>query len=420
MPFWTNTTKSISSVYLVDATPRIVEGGQWFLVDAMLRNRSREVWESEGTNPWMASYHWFDLDGRLIHFEGERTPLPPGGIKPGADRMVVVRVRPPHAHGHFRLMITVVREGFCWQEKNRKAFTPAMQSIQHLRPTGRVAMNARNDLSQVVLAPVEFGQMLVLLGDEVIGQRLMTTGSFEETDIIEVTAFLKENFQFQPECFVDIGANIGTHLIFAIKSGLFSKAIGFEADSVNYTLLKCNVLLNGVEAQSDLYQVALSDSVGQAQLELSPTNFGDHRIRSVTDGNRSCYNEQERETRPIVCNTLDGVLAESGISLNSGCLVWIDTQGHEGRILSAAPKALGPTAAKFVILELWPYGLERSGGPGAYFEFLSRCRFIYDIGTENWQTKGRRELQDIKNLYDVLLTPEHHGGISHTNLLCIL
>lgn len=722
-------------MYLVDAMPRTVEGGQWFLLDAMFRNKSGDSWDSEDANPWMASYHWFDLDGRLVQFEGERTPLPPGGIKPGADAAVAVRVRAPHAHGHFRLMITVVREGVCWQETNRDAFTPAMQSFLLLRPSEAFGMNTGNtlgkthwdgleesfrvhmtascgdtdripkvdnagevfyrngelvqrmhegslvaaggyygewmkeiitrlqghhepqeelifhhvlkhvrkgalmvelgcfwayysnwflgavdgsralciepdanhlavgaknlslnrrsaklvnaaiggtcsesvsfrresdgvtasvptwnfervveaverekidvlhmdvqgaelpflasmskfalgelvrflivsthhlqisgshtthrdciaqliglgasilcehtveesfsgdglivasfspqdaalafpeislnraenslfgrvperarggekeilrepltpvraqDLSQAVLTPVEFGQMLVLSGDEVIGQRLLAAGTFEETDVLEVTTFLEENFKFQPECFVDIGANIGTHLIFSITSGLFSKAIGFEADSVNYTLLTCNVLLNGIAAQSDLYHVALSDRAGLAQLEVSPTNFGDHRIRGAGGGSRSYYREQERQTRPVVCDTLDGVLAEAGISLNSGCLVWVDTQGHEGRILAAAPNAVGPSGAKYVVLELWPYGLQRSGGPTTYFEFLSRCRFIYDIGTENWQTEGGRDLQDIKNQYCLMLTSEHHGGVSHTNLLCIL
>lgn len=720
---------------MADTATLAVEPGQLFIVAAKLRNRSGDLWASEGPNPWMASYHWFDIDGRVIQFEGERTPLPPGGIQTGAEAPVSVRVRAPHVHGHLRLMVTVVREGVCWQEANPNAFAPALQSVLLLKPSapfnisagsvsartqwdgmeesfrvhmtlscrdseripkvdnagevfcqdgelvqrmhegslvaaggyygawmkeiitrlrghhepqeelifhhllkhlrkgalivelgcfwayysnwflgavegsralciepdsnnlavgaknlslnrrsarlvnaaiaaefsesipfrresdgviesvpcwnfervinevgreaidvlhidaqgaelsfitsmpradleklvrflivsthhfdisgshtmhrdciaqligmgarilcehtveesfsgdglivasfapadaglnfpaisrnraedslfGRARERVRNvetrvfkdpltpaggdGLSKAVLAAVKFGQMFVLPEDQVIGRSLLSAGTFEESQIKEVTSFLKEKFRFQAKCFVDIGANIGTHLVFSLKSRLFPKAIGFEADPVNFRLLKSNVLLNGVSAQSDLYQVALSDRVGMALLEVSPTNFGDHRIRGAGGAGLSCYQEQERETRPVVCDTLDGVLAEAGITLDSGCLVWIDTQGHEGRILAAAPRSVGPDGAKYVVLELWPYGIERSGGPAAYFEFLSRCRLIYDLGGENWQSRGSRELGDVKTQYFSMLSPGFNGGVSHTNLLCIL
>ena len=131
----------------------------------------------------------------------------------------------------------------------------------------------------VQLARASYGPMLTFEADTVIGHSLRTTGTFQEAKIQEVSQFLVRKYAFQPETFVDIGANIGTHLVFALKEAGYQEGFGIEPDVNNFRLLLCNVLLNGLEGRTSLFNLALSDDIGWAELELSTENFGDHRIR---------------------------------------------------------------------------------------------------------------------------------------------
>lgn len=42
-----------------------------------------------------------------------------------------------------------------------------------------------------------------------------------------------------------------------------------------------------------------------------------------------------------------------------GTLIWMDTQGFEGHILTGASKALAKRTP--LVIELWPYGMKRAG-----------------------------------------------------------
>ncbi len=91
------------------------------------------------------------------------------------------------------------------------------------------------------LAKTSYGNMWVYENDEVIGRNLITNGSFQEEKIVEVMVFLKNKYKFSPDHFVDIGANIGTHSIYALKCGHFKRVMAFEPVEDNFYLLKKNL-----------------------------------------------------------------------------------------------------------------------------------------------------------------------------------
>jgi len=71
------------------------------------------------------------------------------------------------------------------------------------------------------------------------------------------------------------------------------------------------------------------------------------------------YSERDRATVRVDCMRLDEFMLESGIDVADLGLVWIDTQGHEARVLAGATSVLRSRVP--VVLEYWPYALKRAG-----------------------------------------------------------
>ena len=265
------------------------------------------------------------------------------------------------------------------------------------------------------------GPMLVDTRDQVISRSLRVNGHSDEPKIAEVVRFLTRQYQFCPRTFVDIGANIGTHLIYALTNIGFDQGIGFEMDRDNFALLKCNLILNRIDERARVFHLALSDQEGEACEELSRDNFGDHRIRSRSPAGIPLNEENTRITKSIKTSTVNLFFPTHHLSVNHETLVWIDTQGHEGQILEGASKVFfAKEACPFVVIEFWPYGVNRSQGKEPLFRFLRRARAIYDIGRPDWVnlppiTLPMLELDYQKRLAET--TTQHH---SFTDLLCIL
>jgi hypothetical protein len=72
--------------------------------------------ENAGTVTWgdhvFLAYHWLDLRGNPIVWDGIRTPPPP--LRPGERAAVATRVRAPIPPGPYRLAFDLVAEGRAW------------------------------------------------------------------------------------------------------------------------------------------------------------------------------------------------------------------------------------------------------------------------------------------------------------------
>jgi len=271
----------------------------------------------------------------------------------------------------------------------------------------------------VAIAATKYGQMAVFTDDMVIGQSLLHTGAFQEEKISEVLAFLRTRYSLNPDLFVDIGANIGTHSIFALTQETFKKVIAFEPDICNARLLAKNVGINRLSSRYEFHPIALTDQPGILELELSNHNFGDHRIRPRIPASVSFGEEHERSTREISATSLDSLNDEINLDW-SNALIWMDTQGHEGPIFEGAKRFfLSPRFPKAIVAEFWPYGIERSGSKTAYLKFLTTCFAIYDLNSHEWKRGETVSVSALNNMYEVMLKStekEHHP---HTDLLLI-
>lgn len=255
--------------------------------------------------------------------------------------------------------------------------------------------------------------------DLVIGAAIRAGGQFEEQAVLETLSFLESlGENVNRTTFLDIGANIGTHNIAALKNG-FKKAICIEADCDNYKLLKVNHLLNDLDQRCvDVYS-AVSDMDGDATLELSDTNFGDHRVKVAGVGDvLAVHGEQERGTRSVPVRRLDTLLNELAIQPDQIGLAWIDTQGHEGQVLSGATSLLASPVP--LVLEFWPYGLHRAGGYKAFRAGLSQRSRYYDL-RRSLETGSpvAYGIDDLDQLFDDWLRQESSSCCPHTDLLVL-
>ncbi len=214
---------------------------------------------------------------------------------------------------------------------------------------------------------------LVSSGDRAIARELYVNGQFDFEKLEKVLRLLGPTFK--PELLLDIGANIGCICIAAVKRGLFERAIAFEPEPFNFSLLAANIHLNGLASRITPRNLALGARDGeQLVFELSKDNFGDHRVSmGEQDGQ---FDEARRERITVACESLDSQLAGSELS---GCLIWMDTQGFEGYVLQGSMRSLRRRPP--LVIEFWPYGMLRSGSYDALKQAVLEAGYtqFYDL-----------------------------------------
>ncbi|KQW42097.1 FkbM family methyltransferase [Pelomonas sp. Root662] len=193
---------------------------------------------------------------------------------------------------------------------------------------------------------------LVSSADRAIARELYVKGQFDFEKFEKVMHLLGPTFR--PALLLDIGANIGCICIAAVKRGLFERALAFEPEAFNFSLLTANIHLNGLASRVEARNMALGARDGEQLLfELSEDNFGDHRVSFGTLDGR--FSEARRERTVVRCESLDSQINGD----LQGCLIWMDTQGFEGFVLQGAARSLESRPP--LVVEFWPYGMQRNG-----------------------------------------------------------
>ena len=85
--------------------------------------------------------------------------------------------------------------------------------------------------------------------------------------------------------FVDVGANVGNHSLFAATVLNAPKVIAFEPNPAAFRILSYNVLLNKLSDRIDLRQAGLFSATGKALIDRSvERNLGATSVRASPDG----------------------------------------------------------------------------------------------------------------------------------------
>lgn len=157
--------------------------------------------------------------------------------------------------------------------------------------------------------------------------------------------------------FLDVGANIGTSAVAAVKLAGFTDVVCIEPEPANVALLEVNLDLNGVPGR--VVQAAAYSSEGKGKLYLKRSNSGANFL--------DFKSKKTGLMVPLV--TLDQLEVRPG-------LIWIDAQGAEGHILAGAGSLVGTCP---IVLEFYPKGLDATGGKSEIVNAATRYEHVIDL-----------------------------------------
>jgi FkbM family methyltransferase len=245
--------------------------------------------------------------------------------------------------------------------------------------------------------------------DRVLGKALFSFRNYEWDTIVAVMESLRKHSQANRPMMVDVGANIGMISIACLKNGFFRRAVAFEPDPYNFSLLQRNVRQNDLASDIECVPSALSSRTGNFPLEISRKNFGDHRLRTNPSPSSGFFREEKRKTISVQTVKLDEWFSSKPDIRDSIGLVWADIQGHEGHLLEGARQTFAsgiPLACEF-----WPYALNRAGTSKARFLELVRELFsgffhILPGGVPEWA-----DIKTAHRLYEMYRLPREMGTV---------
>ena len=173
-------------------------------------------------------------------------------------------------------------------------------------------------------------------GDPGVGRRVFVRGWRSDMTVLERAVARLGEYGQSPRAramFVDVGANIGTTTVMALRRHGFASAVAIEPSPENFRTLRINLAANGIDTVVEALPVAASDSEGEFPFKLGKTNTGGHRLAGAKSKGSSF------SVRTV---TLDGLVTRGVVHDPEHVgLVWVDAVGHEARVLGGAAKLLG-------------------------------------------------------------------------------
>ena len=105
-----------------DSAPSTMSIDQSTDVRILVMNNGPEPLSSRYEHPVHVAYHWFDVDGNCVEWDGLRSPLP-FDIQPGGNARFRVSVIAPARRGSYRCEIALVQEGNRWLCQGSQSLT---------------------------------------------------------------------------------------------------------------------------------------------------------------------------------------------------------------------------------------------------------------------------------------------------------
>lgn len=254
--------------------------------------------------------------------------------------------------------------------------------------------------------------------DRTTGRILHIYRNHEFPQMMELVEFLREKGMMAGDCggtVLDVGGYIGMSSTAFLLEKIFDKSLAFEPSPNNYRLLLKNIENNKLQGSLLAFNVALSDQNGELSFELSEKNYGDHRIRNAATAEKGHFREEQRKVINVQARKFDDFLAEhSEIDQNDIRLIWMDVQGHEARFIRGAEQFLTTHPAVPIIMEFWPYAIERSGVSKQEFVALV-SRIFKKFYSLDDNTFIEKDISEIATHFDKHTDPDGGTAILLTN-----
>lgn len=249
-------------------------------------------------------------------------------------------------------------------------------------------------LRSIVIEDAAGHSIVAIARDNFITFECVKFGAYVSSPIHQAIAFYRELGLPSGQTFLDVGANIGTETVAALKSGLFARGIAIEPVSENLQNLQMAMCANQLTGVVQVIAAAVSSGPGVMRMRKSSTNAGDHRIVD-REGEGGDFID-------VVVSTIDEVVQRCDLQQSPVGMMLIDVQGHEPEALEGAQGLLSTGIP--VVMEYTPADMARDGRGERLLGVLRQHYNAYVVFEQTgWRGPfGIEELADLKN------SPQEH------------
>lgn len=250
---------------------------------------------------------------------------------------------------------------------------------------------------------------VIVAHDMAIGFPLFMTGESDFAKFDLAISLLHER-GWRIDTVWDVGANIGSICIPAVKRNLVKRAVAFEPEKRLFRILRANTILNAVEDRIECHNVALGASAGTVELTIGANNTGDYRVagRQFED---DAMGEALRQRQVVDVRPMDDFC--DGFE-ESKTVIFMDIQGYEGIALQGGRSILSSSPP--LVVEFWPYAMKRLGSFAAMRDLAESG--IYKQYAD--LAEGNAHFQPLTpKALDELYLKIGEAAASSTDLLCI-
>jgi len=173
------------------------------------------------------------------------------------------------------------------------------------------------------------GLFLLYAPDRKITPIVLGGAEWQRPEFDHLESFVRER-GLAPAAFVDVGANVGTHSVYACASTAFSRVVSIEPNPALLPLLEANLAIHARGKPFRVLACGAHREAGELPLAFRHGNVGAGSFRA---GRRA----DARPTVPV--RALDEMLAEECAS-GEPVALWLDVESHEAEALRGASDLL--------------------------------------------------------------------------------
>lgn len=188
---------------------------------------------------------------------------------------------------------------------------------------------------------------------------------------------------------IDVGANIGTFCIPAVKDGHIHKCIAIEPVTKINNILNINITLNHLNDRIKTYSYVISDNTKlNVALSLNKKNYGDNKFKI------------SNKKKGYKLKKLDSFLQSFP---SKDLLIKIDVQGFEDRVLNGSRKII---SKKIPLLIEFDYKFFKSS---LYFKLIKLIRNNYNFfSVLDYQNFKKENILHIEKIFKDLTKKKSH------------
>lgn len=227
---------------------------------------------------------------------------------------------------------------------------------------------------------------LILFGkDRFVSRETYLNGPADYHLFLRAKKILNKKIKF----LIDVGANIGTFCIPAVKYGHIQKCIAIEPVAKINNILKVNIALNDLNERVKTYNYVISDKIKlNVSLKLNKQNYGDNKFKI------------SKKKSDFKLKKLDSFLNHFP---SKYLLIKIDIQGFEDKALNGSNKII---SKKIPLLIEFDYKFIKSP---LYFKIIKLLKKNYNFfSILDYDNPKREKIKNIDMIFKNLTKEKSH------------